>query len=75
MPEKDNEVAALVEAFKVFNRSGNGMVTPKELLHVMTSMGEKLTEEEAREVLDTFDGDSKGGINYEEFVQLAKLKV
>ena len=27
MPEKDNEVAALVEAFKVFNRSGNGMVT------------------------------------------------
>ena len=41
------------------------------MLHVLTSMGEKLTEEEAREVLDTFDQNSKGGINYEEFVQLA----
>ena len=72
MPDKDSEIAGIVEAFKVFNRSGNGMVTAKELHHVMTSMGEELTEEEAREVLSQFDLDSNGGICYEEFVQLIK---
>ena len=35
MPEDGEGVIGLVEAFKVFNRSGNGLITPKEVVHVM----------------------------------------
>ena len=72
MPEDKDGAAGLVEAFKVYNRSGNGLVTAKEILHVLTSLGHELTEEEAREVVAEFDQGSNGGLNYEEFVQLSK---
>ena len=72
MPEDKDGVSALVEAFKVYNRSGNGLITAKELMHVLSSIGHQITEDEAREVLSEFDADSKGGITYEEFVQLAQ---
>ena len=72
MPEDKDGVSALVEAFKVFNRSGNGMMTAKELIHVLASIGHQISEDEAREVLSEFDVDSKGGLTYEEFVQLAQ---
>ena len=36
----------LIEAFKVFDRDGNGLISTAELRHVMTNLGEKLTDEE-----------------------------
>ena len=33
------------EAFKVFDRDGNGLISAAELRHVMTNLGEKLTDE------------------------------
>ena len=41
---------------------------------MFSAMGETLTEDEAREVLSEFDEGSKGGLNYEEFVQLTQSK-
>ena len=35
MPDDKDGVVGIVEAFKVFNRSGNGLVTPKEIVHVL----------------------------------------
>ena len=32
--------------------------------HIMTNMGEKLTEEEANEMIACADGDANGEINY-----------
>lgn len=34
------------EAFKVFDKDGNGFISAAELRHVMTNLGEKLTDEE-----------------------------
>jgi len=45
MKDTDSE-EEILEAFKVFDRDGNGFITPDELKHVMTNLGEKLTEEE-----------------------------
>ena len=33
------------EAFKVFDRDNNGFISAAELRHVMTSIGEKLTDD------------------------------
>merc|ERR1719450_31651 len=41
MKDTDTE-EELIEAFKVFDRDGNGFISAAELRHVMTNLGEKL---------------------------------
>ena len=43
----DSETAGLIEAFKVFDRDGKGLLTAEKLLHVMRSLGVEFTEEDA----------------------------
>ena len=53
------------EAFKVFDSDGNGFISAAELRHVMTNLGERLTDEEADEMIREADIDGDGQINYE----------
>lgn len=62
------------EAFKVFDRDGNGFITAAELRHVMTTLGEKLTNEEVDAMIREADVDGDGQINYDEFVALMTSK-
>ncbi len=41
-----------------------------QLRHVMTNLGEKLTEEEVEEMIREADVDGDGQVNYEEFVNM-----
>ena len=56
MKDTDTE-EELVEAFKVFDRDGNGFISAAELRHVMTNLGEKLTDEEVDEMIRETDVD------------------
>ena len=67
MKDTDSE-EELKEAFKVFDKDGNGFISAAELRHVMTNLGEKLTDEEVDEMIREADIDGDGQINYEEFV-------
>jgi calmodulin len=58
------------EAFRVFDKDGNGFISAAELRHVMTILGEKLTDEEVDEMVREANIDSDGQVNYEEFVQM-----
>ena len=49
MKDTDSE-EEILEAFKVFDKDGNGFVSAAELRHIMTNLGEKLTDEEVDEV-------------------------
>ena len=69
MRDTDTE-EELVDAFKVFDRDGNGLISAAELRHVMTNLGEKLTDEEVDEMIKEADIDGDGQINYEEFVRM-----
>merc|ERR1712051_920481 len=64
----------LIEAFKVFDRDGNGFISAAEVRHTMTNLGEKLTEEEVDEMVREADVDGDGQINYEEFVKMMMAK-
>lgn len=57
------------EAFRVFDKDGNGFTSAAELRHIMTTLGEKMTDAELDEMLDMAEVDGDGQINYEEYVK------
>ena len=63
-----------VDAFRVFDKDGNGYISAAELRHVMTNLGEKLTDEEVDEMIREADIDGDGQVNYEEFVTMMTSK-
>lgn len=69
MKDTDSE-EEIKEAFKVFDKDGNGFISAAELRHVMTNLGEKLNDSEVEEMINEADVDGDGQINYEEFVKV-----
>mmetsp|Transcript_14523 Transcript_14523/g.31599 ORF Transcript_14523/g.31599 Transcript_14523/m.31599 type:complete len:150 (+) Transcript_14523:114-563(+) len=64
----------LKEAFKVFDQDGSGFIDPNELRTVMTSLGEKLTDDEVDDMIKEADKNGDGKICYEEFVNMMLSK-
>ncbi|XP_038597257.1 calmodulin-A-like [Tachyglossus aculeatus] len=62
------------EAFRMFDKDGNGYVSAAELRQVLATLGETLTDEEVDEMIQVADTDGDGKVNYEEFVLVLKGK-
>jgi len=63
--------ADFMEAFKTFDREGQGFVAAAELRHVLTSLGERLSDADVDSILK-FTGteeDLDGNIKYEDFIK------
>ncbi|HJM41523.1 MAG TPA: EF-hand domain-containing protein, partial [Candidatus Thalassarchaeaceae archaeon] len=58
---------SLQEAFNVFDRDGNGTIDLGELAHMMSALGENMSSEEVANLLNDYDTDGDGVINFEEF--------
>ena len=63
--ENSDPVEDLREAFKIFDKNSDGKIDPNELKKVMVNIGEKLTDEEANEMIKEADVDGDGKVNYE----------
>ncbi|KNC48664.1 calmodulin [Thecamonas trahens ATCC 50062] len=66
----EHDQPSLEEAFRIFDLDGSGTVSVAEFVHILTSMGEPLTEDEARAMIAEADVDNDGVLNCREFVQL-----
>ncbi|XP_028548810.1 calmodulin isoform X2 [Dendrobium catenatum] len=71
--EEINKEDELKEVFKVFDRDQKGFISATELKNVLISLGEKLTDEEAEQMIKEADFDGDGKVNYDDFVQTMKL--
>ena len=63
MKETDSD-EELREAFRVFDKDGNGFIKASELKAVMATMNDNLTDEEVNEILRDADIDSDGQVSY-----------
>lgn len=57
-------------AFRVLDRFGNGTISSKNFKHLMTHIGDKLSDAEVEEMIAEADKDGDGTLNYEEFVKM-----
>ncbi|XP_050221356.1 probable calcium-binding protein CML18 [Mercurialis annua] len=59
----------LKKIFNMFDRDGNGYITPAELAHSMAKLGHALTVEELTGMIKEADTDGDGCIDFQEFAQ------
>lgn len=68
--ETVDQTEEMREAFKIFDRDGNGYIDLKELKTVVMRMGEPLTMTDAEELFSAADTDGDGKLDYNEFVRM-----
>ncbi|GFP96520.1 calmodulin [Phtheirospermum japonicum] len=73
MKDSDSE-EELKEAFEVFDKDKDGFISAAELRHVMTNLGEKMTDEDVNDMIREADLDGDGVVSYEEFVKMMIAK-
>jgi Ca2+-binding EF-hand superfamily protein len=63
--------ADFMEAFKTFDREGQGYISMAELRLVLQSLGERITDLESVEILKCTDTeeDLDGNVKYEDFIK------
>jgi len=59
----------IINAFKVFDKEGNGVISCCELRHIMTSIGDNISEEEVNDMIREHEINGEGYIFYEDFVK------
>lgn len=70
MKDANEAEEELREAFRVFDKEGNGFLLITELSKVLTELGDKLSHEEVDEMLRELELKNDRYINYEEFITI-----
>jgi len=65
-----NDADMIRMAFRVLDKYGTGTISSKNFKHLMTHIGDKLSEAEVEEMIAEADKDGDGTLNYEEFVKM-----
>jgi Ca2+-binding EF-hand superfamily protein len=66
----DEQLCDYMEAFKFFDKDGNGSIEMKELQYVLKRLGVEPTTQEVKEMLDMIDTDRSGTIEFPEFLNM-----
>ena len=64
------KLETLKEAFSLFDRNGDGVISADELRLVMLNLGEPMTAQEAEDMIGQVDEDGDGSVNFKEFVNM-----
>lgn len=68
--QRSNDTADdFIEGLRHFDKDASGFISSAELRHLLTTLGEKLSDEEVEQLMNNQE-DSQGNVNYEEFVRM-----
>ncbi|KAJ2722010.1 Calcium-binding component of the spindle pole body (SPB) half-bridge [Coemansia sp. Benny D115] len=70
MISQRNPVEEYKKAFKLFDESNTGFINAANLRRIARELGENISEEEIRAMIDEFDMDNDGAINEDEFIKI-----
>ena len=59
-----NNKQDILNAFRVFDKNGNGYIEAKELKDILRKLGDNTTDEQIQEMIQVADIDKDGRINY-----------
>lgn len=65
--ESHDSVDEVIDCFAVFDKDGEGFLSAVEFQHILTNMGEALSEREMSQVMQEVQINSSGKINYKVF--------
>eukprot|EP00540_Astrosyne_radiata_P012102 CAMPEP_0116841188 /NCGR_PEP_ID=MMETSP0418-20121206/10785_1 /TAXON_ID=1158023 /ORGANISM="Astrosyne radiata, Strain 13vi08-1A" /LENGTH=221 /DNA_ID=CAMNT_0004471585 /DNA_START=69 /DNA_END=732 /DNA_ORIENTATION=+ len=71
----DEDIADLKEAFSMFDINGDGTIELHELQQVMKKLGQRPSEAELIEMINSVDGNGDNEIDFEEFLILMKSRI
>ena len=63
-----------LEAFKVLDKDGSGSISESELRQIMNNIGEDVTDEEIKEMMNEADLDGDGQVSFKEFAAMIKFR-
>ncbi|KAK6913554.1 EF-hand domain [Dillenia turbinata] len=64
------ESKELREAFDMYDRDKNGLISASELHAVLKTLGEKCSLQDCRRMISNVDTDGDGNVNFEEFKKM-----
>ena len=71
----EEQIAEFEKAFMPFDKDGNGILTKAELGIVMRSLGQNPPEAELQELMNKFDANGNGAIDFHEFLTMMAQKM
>ena len=69
MKDYDECEDEVIEAFKVFDKENSGMVSMAELQEALTTLGEKMSEDEVKDLFQKSEFNENGQIHYRSMCQ------
>jgi len=72
MVEEDAEAMQheLKEAFRLYDKEGNGYITTATLREILRELDDKMTEEDLKNVIEEIDTDGSGTVDFDEFMEV-----
>jgi calmodulin len=72
--DEKSEEDEVLRAFQTFDKNGNKFLDCREFKYILTSLGDKFTDEEVTEIFKEADLDRDGKLFYHEFIEFWKKK-
>jgi len=72
MVEEDAEAMQqeLKEAFRLYDKEGNGYITTHTLKEILKELDDKITSEELDMMIEEIDSDGSGTVDFDEFMEV-----
>ncbi|XP_063858105.1 troponin C, isoallergen Bla g 6.0101-like [Scylla paramamosain] len=72
MQDEDEEAMAeeLREAFRLYDKEGNGYITTQTLKEILKELDNKLSEDDLDGIIEEVDEDGSGTVDFDEFMEM-----